>query len=86
MLGIIAMAYFWPMNFRKIIAGLDFFFEESRAMIEAVFIVEVENYPFLMFEDRDKWIIVGNVPPWIRELEEQLSGVITATISEQTVH
>jgi hypothetical protein len=52
------------MKFRKTVAGFDFSFEESRAMMEVVFTVKLDNYPFLMFDDGDKWIIVGNVPPF----------------------
>jgi enterochelin esterase-like enzyme len=68
------------MKFRKTVAGYDFQFEESRAMMEVVYIVELENYPFLMFADGDEWIIIGNVPPWIRELEPQLAEAIDSQL------
>lgn len=60
------------MDFRKTIKGVDFDFEENFAALEVNYIVSCEN--MTPYEDRFK--IMGNVPTWLKVLEEELSEAI----------
>lgn len=63
-------------SFRKVISDHNFSFEENTASDQVYFNISVDIYDFKMIPDEDSWKIVGDVPPWISSIEEQLSDVI----------
>ena len=67
-------------SFEKIINDHNFSFEENITSDQVYFNIKVDIYSFKMMPDEDSWKIVGDVPPWIEQLENKLSDLIDSEL------
>jgi hypothetical protein len=64
-------------QFRKTIKGIDFEFQGINEGTDEVCRVKVDSQNFKMTVDEDgNWIILQQVPTWIKALEEELGNAI----------
>ena len=63
-------------SFEKIINDHNFSFEENITSDQVYFNIKADIYSFKMMPEEDSWKIVGDVPPWIVQIENKLSDII----------
>ncbi len=64
-------------NFNRSIDGIEFFFQGFLEGDDEVCRVTVDNTSFKMVVDEnDNWVILQQVPGWIKKLEKQLAEEI----------
>jgi len=67
-------------SFDKIIKDHKFSFEENMTTDQVFFNVSVDIYSFKMIPDEQGWNIVGDVPPWILAIENNLADTIDSEL------
>lgn len=63
-------------SFQKLLNDHNFCFKENTVSDQVYFNISTDIYTFKMIPDAEKWIIVGDVPPWILAIENKLSDII----------
>jgi len=67
-------------SFERIINGHKFSFKENITSSQVYFDIQVDIYSFKMMPEEYRWIIVGDVPPWIAGIEDKLSDIIDSEL------
>ena len=66
--------------FEKIINDHKFSFEENITSTQVYFDIQVDIYTFKMMPGEASWTILGDVPPWIEQIENKLSDIIDSAL------
>ncbi|MGZ3938754.1 MAG: hypothetical protein ACXVLT_08760 [Flavisolibacter sp.] len=53
---------------------------ENVTSSQVYFDIKVDIYSFKMMPEEACWIIVGDVPPWIAQIENKLSDIIDSEL------
>ena len=64
------------LSFQKIISDHPFLFQENTVSDQVYFNVRVDIYSFKMMPMEKSWKIIGDVPPWIASIENDISNII----------
>lgn len=72
-------------TFKKQVGGDLFTFTLNWSAIERAVIVDMENYTFVMMEYQGYWRILGEVPVWLHDLEDDLAFVISGEMANSLI-
>jgi hypothetical protein len=67
-------------SFERIINDYTFSFEENVISTQVYFDIRIDIYSFKMMPEEASWTIVGDVPPWIAQIENKLSDIIDSEL------